>query len=88
MAVLDQGQIVAAALQMLDAEGLGDFSMRKLATELNVTPMAIYWHVDSKDDVLELALDAAYGELTFSRYIRVFSGRTSCGSSRRRTGRW
>ncbi|MCA1221994.1 TetR/AcrR family transcriptional regulator [Streptomyces sp. 8L] len=64
MAILGQGQIVAVTVRMLDADGFVDFSMRKLATELNVTPMAIYWHVDSKNDVLELALDAVHGEFT------------------------
>ncbi|MGW2948131.1 hypothetical protein ACWDAF_41755, partial [Streptomyces sp. NPDC001226] len=29
----------------------------------NVTAMSVYWYVDTKDDLLELALDAAYGEM-------------------------
>jgi AcrR family transcriptional regulator len=37
--------------------------MRRLAAELNVTAMSLYWYVDTKDDLLELALDAVFAEL-------------------------
>jgi AcrR family transcriptional regulator len=50
-------------VRLLDAEGLAKFSMRRLAAELSVTAMSVYWYVDTKDDLLELALDAVYGEL-------------------------
>ncbi|KUL26659.1 TetR/AcrR family transcriptional regulator [Streptomyces regalis] len=61
---LDRERIVAVTVRLLDAEGLAKFSMRRLATELDVTAMSVYWYVDTKDDLLELALDAAFGELT------------------------
>ncbi|MFF8474864.1 TetR/AcrR family transcriptional regulator [Streptomyces sp. NPDC015414] len=60
---LDRERITAVSVRLLDAEGLAKFSMRRLAAELNVTAMSLYWYVDTKDDLLELALDAAYGEL-------------------------
>ncbi|MFD7404469.1 TetR/AcrR family transcriptional regulator [Streptomyces sp. NPDC059866] len=60
---LDRERITAVTVRLLDAEGLAKFSMRRLAAELNVTAMSVYWYVDTKDDLLELALDAAYGEL-------------------------
>ncbi|NBM16444.1 TetR/AcrR family transcriptional regulator [Streptomyces sp. GC420] len=60
---LDRDRITAATVRLLDAEGLARFSMRRLAAELNVTAMSVYWYVDTKDDLLELALDAAFGEL-------------------------
>jgi AcrR family transcriptional regulator len=60
---LDRDRITEAAVRLLDAEGLLKFSMRRLAAELNVTAMSMYWYVDAKDDLLELALDAAFGEL-------------------------
>ncbi|TVZ93975.1 TetR/AcrR family transcriptional regulator [Streptomyces sp. BK340] len=60
---LDRERITAVSVRLLDAEGLTKFSMRRLAGELNVTAMSLYWYVDTKDDLLELALDAAYGEL-------------------------
>ncbi|MDI3423645.1 TetR/AcrR family transcriptional regulator [Streptomyces luteolus] len=60
---LDRDRIVATAVRLLDAEGLGKLSMRRIATELNVTAMSLYWYVDTKDDILELAVDAVFGEL-------------------------
>ncbi|MFE9626708.1 TetR/AcrR family transcriptional regulator [Streptomyces sp. NPDC006527] len=60
---LDRGRITEVTVRLLDAEGLDKFSMRRLAAELNVTAMSVYWYVDTKDDLLELALDAAFGEL-------------------------
>ncbi|MFF4256475.1 TetR/AcrR family transcriptional regulator [Streptomyces sp. NPDC001663] len=61
---LDRDRITEVTVRLLDAEGLAKFSMRRLAAELNVTAMSVYWYVDTKDDLLELALDAAFGELT------------------------
>ncbi|MCH5677664.1 TetR/AcrR family transcriptional regulator [Streptomyces gilvus] len=61
---LDRDRITEVTVRLLDAEGLAKFSMRRLAAELHVTAMSVYWYVDTKDDLLELALDAAYGELT------------------------
>ncbi|MGW5633423.1 TetR/AcrR family transcriptional regulator [Streptomyces sp. NPDC003832] len=60
---LDRDRITEATVRLLDAEGLARFSMRRLAAELNVTAMSVYWYVDTKDDLLELALDAVYGEI-------------------------
>ncbi|MFI8101656.1 TetR/AcrR family transcriptional regulator [Streptomyces sp. NPDC086023] len=60
---LDREKITAASVRLLDAEGLAGFSMRRLAADLGVTAMSLYWYVDTKDDLLELALDAALGEL-------------------------
>lgn len=60
---LDRDRITAATVRLLDAEGLAKFSMRRLAAELNVTAMSLYWYVDTKDDLLELALDAIYSEI-------------------------
>lgn len=61
---LDRDRITAATVRLLDAEGLARFSMRRLAAELGVTAMSLYWYVDTKHDLLELALDSALGELT------------------------
>lgn len=61
---LDRARITSATVRLLDTDGLARFSMRRLAGELNVTAMSVYWYVDTKDDLLELALDAAFGELS------------------------
>ena len=47
---------------MLDAEGLDAVSMRRLAEELDTGPASLYWHVGSKDGLLDLVLDAIIGE--------------------------
>lgn len=60
---LSREAIVAAAVEELDAHGLAALSMRKLATRLGVAPMSLYWHVPTKDAVLELALDEVLGEV-------------------------
>ncbi|MEV3931027.1 MULTISPECIES: TetR/AcrR family transcriptional regulator [unclassified Streptomyces] len=60
---LDRERITAASVRLLDADGLAKFSMRRLAAELDVTAMSLYWYVDTKDDLLELALDTAFGEI-------------------------
>ncbi|WP_026220180.1 TetR/AcrR family transcriptional regulator C-terminal domain-containing protein [Wenjunlia vitaminophila] len=60
---LDRERIVAAVTRLLDAEGLSGFSMRRLVAELGVSAMSVYWYVDTKDDLLEMALDAVSGEV-------------------------
>ncbi|MET9376300.1 TetR/AcrR family transcriptional regulator [Streptomyces sp. NPDC002992] len=60
---LDRDRIVATSIRMLDEEGLGKLSMRKIAAELGVTAMSLYWYVDTKDDIIEFALDAVYAEI-------------------------
>ena len=59
---LSRDRIVDAAVTLLDAGDAQSFSMRKLAAELDVTPMSVYWYVDNKDELLELALDHVLGE--------------------------
>lgn len=54
--------IVQAAIDVADAEGLGAVSMSKVAERLGYTPMSLYRHVPSKDDLLLLVQDAALGE--------------------------
>ncbi|MFE6907349.1 TetR/AcrR family transcriptional regulator [Streptomyces erythrochromogenes] len=58
---LDRDRITAATVRLLDADGLARFSMRRLAAGLGVTAMSLYWYVDTKHDLLELALDRALG---------------------------
>jgi len=62
-APLSRAQIVAAALQLLDRDGLAALSMRRLATELGTGAASLYWHVRNKEELLELVLDAVLGEV-------------------------
>lgn len=60
---LDRDRITEVSVHLLDAEGPEKFSMRRLASELGVTAMSLYWYVDTKDDLLELSLDHVFGEV-------------------------
>jgi AcrR family transcriptional regulator len=60
---LSREQIVAEAIRLLDAEGIDALSMRRLGAGLGAAATSIYWHVASKDELIELVVDAAYGEL-------------------------
>jgi AcrR family transcriptional regulator len=55
---LSRDRIVATAVELLDAQGLDGLTMRRLADRLGAGVMSLYWHVDNKEDVLDLALDA------------------------------
>jgi AcrR family transcriptional regulator len=54
--------IVKAAIDLLDREGLAALSMRRLAEELGTGAASLYWHVGSKDGLLDLVLDEIIGE--------------------------
>jgi AcrR family transcriptional regulator len=55
---LSKERIVAAAVELLDVHGVGGLTMRRLADRLGAGVMSLYWHVDSKEDVFALALNA------------------------------
>ncbi|MCG5212184.1 TetR/AcrR family transcriptional regulator C-terminal domain-containing protein [Streptosporangium soli] len=57
---LSPQRIAMAAVAVADAEGLEAITMRRLATELGVAPMAPYRYVSGKDDLLELMVDHVY----------------------------
>ncbi|REE96746.1 TetR/AcrR family transcriptional regulator [Thermomonospora umbrina] len=59
---LSRERIVAEAVALLDEEGIGRLTMRRLAERLDTGSTTLYWHVATKDDVLDLALDAVFGE--------------------------
>jgi AcrR family transcriptional regulator len=46
-----------AALRVVDAEGLDALTVRRLAQELGVGTMTLYWYVQNKDEVLDLVAD-------------------------------
>ncbi len=49
---LSRGRILEAALRLVDEEGMGALSMRRLGAELGVNPMSIYHHLPGKDAVI------------------------------------
>ena len=55
---LTRERIVATAVELLDAQGVDGLTMRRLADRLGSGVMSLYWHVDNKEDVFDLALDS------------------------------
>jgi AcrR family transcriptional regulator len=51
------------ALELADADGLDALTIRKLAQHLGVTPMALYWHFRSKDELLLGMSERIWGEI-------------------------
>jgi AcrR family transcriptional regulator len=62
-ATLTREQIVEAAIELLDADGLDGLSMRQLGERLGNAATAVYWHVTSKDNLITLAGDAVWAEI-------------------------
>jgi AcrR family transcriptional regulator len=60
---LSQEAIVDAAIKVLDRDGADAVSMRNVARELNAGAASLYWHVAGKDELVNLVIDRAAGEL-------------------------
>jgi len=60
---LSAAQIVQAALELADTEGLGAVSMARIAEAVGYTPMALYRHVSGKEELLVLMSDAVAADL-------------------------
>src|SRR5690606_2681103 len=61
---LTRERIVQAAVEILDSEGQNGLTIRKVAARLNAGATSLYWYVETRDDVLELALDSVLGEIS------------------------
>jgi AcrR family transcriptional regulator len=62
--VLTLDAIVGRACGILDAEGIDALTLRRLAGELGVGVASVYWHVDDKDELLNLCFQAALEPVT------------------------
>jgi len=60
---LSKAAVVDRGLALADAEGLDAVTIRRLATELGVTPMALYWHFRSKEELLTALADRVWAEI-------------------------
>jgi AcrR family transcriptional regulator len=60
---LSSARVLQAAVALADEAGLEAFSMRSLAQELGVVPMALYKHVANKDQLLDGMVDIVFGEI-------------------------
>jgi AcrR family transcriptional regulator len=73
-------EIGAAGVVVADRDGLDGVSMKSVAAELGMTPMSLYRYVDSKEQLLEVMLDSAYGPADLEI--------VSSGTWRERLTRW
>ena len=88
---LSRAEIVAAAIAVADAEGPDAISMRRIARELRAGPMSLYWHVGSKEELLDLMLESIGAEVEapepsgdWRADLRAFARRTRAGMLRHR----
>jgi AcrR family transcriptional regulator len=83
---LSRDEIVRAAIALADAEGLEAISMRRLARDLRAGAMSLYWHVSSKEELLDAMREALESELEipeptgdWQADLRVFAYRQRTG---------
>jgi AcrR family transcriptional regulator len=60
---LSRNRVLSAAVRLADDGGIDALSMRRLAQELGVVPMALYKHVANKDELLDAMVDLVIGEI-------------------------
>jgi AcrR family transcriptional regulator len=60
---LTRDRIMRGALAVADAGGLAALTIRSLATELGVKPMAVYHYVANKDEILDGLVDLVFAEI-------------------------
>lgn len=60
---LNRERVLRAAVALADGTGIDALSMRRLAQELEVVPMALYKHVANKEELLDGMTDAVVGEI-------------------------
>ena len=61
---LQKEEILKVALEILDQSGPHDFSMRKVAEKLNVTPMALYNHFLNRSALVRELSDRVYSQVS------------------------
>ncbi len=62
-APLSRERVLGAAVALADEHGVEAISMRRIAQELGVVPMALYKHVANKDELLDGMVDVVVGEI-------------------------
>lgn len=60
---LSRADIVDIAIAIADAEGTEAVSMRRIARDLRVGAMSLYWHVESKEELHRLMLELVHAEI-------------------------
>lgn len=60
---LSRERVIAAAIDLADARGLGALTMRALAEHLHVRPMSLYRHIAGKDELLDALVERLHCEI-------------------------
>jgi AcrR family transcriptional regulator len=60
---LNRERVLQGAIAIADTAGIGALTIRSLAHELGVKPMAIYYHVANKDEILDGIVDLVFAEI-------------------------
>ena len=60
---LTRDTVISAAIAVADRDGLAALTMRSLASELGVAPMAVYHHVPNKEAILDGLVDVVFAEI-------------------------
>jgi AcrR family transcriptional regulator len=60
---LSRERVLRAAITHADAGGLEALTMRTLAEELGVAPMALYRHIANKEDLVDAMVDVVFSEI-------------------------
>ena len=67
-APLSREVLVSSALAVADAEGLGAVTIRRLAAEHSVTPMALYWHFQDKTFLMDALAERVLAAVEVPEY--------------------
>lgn len=62
---LSQEAILEAALRILETDGYDALSMRRVAADLGTGAASLYAHVANKDELMKLAIDRVFADVTF-----------------------
>src|SRR6476620_4494051 len=60
---LSRDRVLAGAITVADAGGIGALTIRSLAQELGAKPMSVYYHVANKDAILDGIVDVVFSEI-------------------------
>lgn len=82
---LGRDRVLEAALALADTYGLAALSLRRLAVDLGVTPMALYRYVESKDDLLDGIADLVLGTIEIETDVESWQERVRVQASSIRT---
>lgn len=82
---MPRGQIVEAALELVDESGADEFSLRALAKRLHSSTATLYRHFTSKDELLAAAGEYVLGEARLA--LPAAGNEPTTGGGARRAGR-